>query len=61
MNNNEVGGWPAGIVEEGQLFLHSSNKWIISHKNSDQQATEVGGCTGGPTVVDLAKKIYWTC
>ena len=24
-------------------------------------ATEVGGCSDGPEVVDLKKRIYWTC
>jgi len=60
-NNNELSTWPKGVVEEGQLFLHSSKKWIITHNESDKQATEVGGCTDGPTVVDLIKKVYWTC
>ena len=60
-NNNELSAWPKGVVEEGQLFLHSSKKWIITHNESDKQAIEVGGCTDGPTVVDLIKKVYWTC
>ena len=60
-NNNQEGTWPKGVVEEGRLFLHSSNKWLIVHNKSDEQAEEVGGCTDGPTVIDLEKKIYWTC
>jgi len=35
--------------------------WLIVHNKSDEQAEEVGGCTDGPTVIDLEKKIYWTC
>jgi len=60
-NNNESGTWPKGLVEEGLLFLHSSNQWIIVQNKSDKNANEVGGCTGGPTVVDLVQKLYWTC
>jgi len=61
INNNESKTWPKGSVEEGQLFLHSSKKWIIVHNQTDETAEEVGGCTGGPTVIDLVQKIYWTC
>jgi len=55
-NSNESNAWVKGKVEEGRLFLHSSNKWIIIHNQADENATEVGGCTDGPTVVDLDKK-----
>lgn len=29
--------------------------------SSDAQRTDVGGCSGGLPVGDLAEKIYWTC
>ena len=35
-----------------------SNIWP---KGLVEKADEVGGCTGGPTVVDLTLKQYWTC
>lgn len=28
---------------------------------SDADAPQVGGCSEGPDVVDLVRKIYWTC
>ena len=27
----------------------------------DAGADEVGGCSDGPTVIDLVARIYWTC
>jgi len=60
-NTSDSTVWPKGLVEEGWLFLHFSKKWIITQGSIDEQAEEVGGCTGGPTVVDFEKKIYWTC
>lgn len=54
--------WHTGIIEEGKLFFHeASQRWIIIHSDKDKNALEVGGCTDGPTVVDLINKIYWTC
>jgi len=55
--------FPAGlVVEEGILLWHAaSRQWIIAHSESDAEITEVGGCTGGPFVVDLEQKILWTC
>ncbi|CAA0110317.1 Uncharacterised protein [BD1-7 clade bacterium] len=54
--------WPQGVIEQGKLFLHSNSKqWIIINNNDEKSATEVGGCSDGPTVIDLVKKIYWSC
>jgi hypothetical protein len=54
--------FPAGLVEEGILLWHAaSRQWIIGHSEGDAEITEVGGCTGGPFVVDLEQKIFWTC
>ena len=60
-NYDESKTWPKGLVEEGNLFLHSSGKWIIIKSDDDKKADEVGGCTDGPTVVNLTLKQYWTC
>ena len=61
-NKNRFNVFPEGVIEEGALMRHSkSGQWIISTSPSDKDADEVGGCTGGPTEVDLAKRIYWTC
>ena len=54
--------FPAGILAEGELMWHAaSGQWIIGHKESDRSIQDVGGCSDGPEVVDLAAKIYWTC
>lgn len=54
--------FPAGTLEEGTLERHAkSGEWIIVREPADRQAEEVGGCTDGPTVVDLKDRIYWTC
>jgi hypothetical protein len=51
-----------GVVDEGLLLWHAaSQQWIIGDSEADKDAPEVGGCSGGPEVIDLAKKIYWTC
>lgn len=54
--------FPTGILAEGKLMWHAgSAQWIIGHKAADRQVRDVGGCSGGPEVVDLAHRIYWTC
>lgn len=54
--------FPIGLIEEGTLMFHEEEQeWIISTSANDIKAKEVGGCSDGPTVVDLIKKIYWSC
>ena len=54
--------FPAGVLAEGQLMWHTASKqWVIGNEASDKMAQDVGGCSDGPDVVDLADKIYWTC
>ncbi len=62
INNTQSTVFPKGIIASGKLMWHStSSQWIIGHSKSDQSATEVGGCSDGPEVVDLEHRIYWTC
>lgn len=62
INNDRSDVFPMGVLEEGTLMWHSkSGQWIIGTVPSDSDADEVGGCTDGPTVIDLQKRIYWTC
>ena len=57
-----AGPFPAGVLAEGELMWHpASKRWIIGEKPSDRSLQEVGGCSDGPEVVDLVRKIYWTC
>lgn len=59
---SEQGPFPKGVIEEGTLERHAkSGEWIIVRDPADREAEEVGGCTDGPTVVDLKDKVYWTC
>ena len=54
--------FPAGILAEGELMWHAgSGQWIIGNDTADRSVSEVGGCSDGPEVVDLADRIYWTC
>ena len=54
--------FPAGVLAEGQLMWHTaSGQWIIGDSPADRHAPEVGGCSTGPDVVDLLRRIYWTC
>lgn len=62
INNTCSDVFPIGVLEEGTLIWHSeSRQWIIGTAPSDIDAEEVGGCTDGPTVIDLQNRIYWTC
>lgn len=62
INNDRFDVFPKGILEEGTLMWHSkSGQWIIGNKPSDKDAIDVGGCSDGPTEIDLEKRIYWTC
>jgi hypothetical protein len=53
---------PSGLIVEGTLMWHaSSQQWIIGQTDADRHASDVGGCGGGPPVVDLIKLEYWDC
>ncbi len=62
INHDRYDVFPKGIIEEGELMWHAkSGQWIIANTPSDAQAEDVGGCSDGPTVIDLEHRIYWTC
>jgi hypothetical protein len=51
-----------GIIDKGILMWHASTReWIIGEHSTDRFAPEVGGCSAGPAVIDLRKRIYWSC
>ncbi len=61
-NRENSMGFPKGLIEKGTLVFHQkSQAWIISTSAEDINAEEVGGCSDGPTMVDLLNKIYWSC
>jgi hypothetical protein len=62
INNDGTDVFPRGIIAKGTLTWHAaSSQWIISREPTDADAAEVGGCSGGPEVVDLQHRVYWTC
>jgi hypothetical protein len=61
-NDDPKSVFPVGRVAEGTLMWHpTASRWIIGTDEDDLKAKEVGGCSDGPTVVDLVNKVYWSC
>lgn len=52
---------PGEILDEGILRKHKSGQWIITKSKDDIKIDEVGGCTGGPSVIDFENKKFWIC
>ena len=62
INNDRTDVFPRGLIEEGTLIWHAASaQWIIGDSPADADAPVVGGCSDGPSVVDLQRRIYWTC
>jgi hypothetical protein len=62
VNDDKTDLLPAGVIAEGTLMWHAaSEQWIIGMSPGDANAADVGGCSDGPEVVDLERRIYWTC
>jgi len=60
--NDTAGTFPVGVIDEGTLMWHApSGQWIIGTEAEDADAPDVGGCSDGPSVIDLQRRIYWTC
>ncbi|MGB0882656.1 MAG: hypothetical protein ACPGSO_06850 [Vicingaceae bacterium] len=49
------------VIDRGILRKHVSGKWIISQSKEDIFAEEIGGCSGGPSIIEFKKKKYWIC
>ena len=49
------------IMDEGMIMKHKSGEWIIGKDDSDKNIDEIGGCTGGPAIIDFKNKKYWIC
>ena len=49
------------ILDEGILRKHKSGQWIISKYETDTEIDEIGGCTGGPSIIDFENKKFWIC
>ena len=62
VNPTAAGPFPAGVIDEGTLMWHAaSEQWIIGREEADRSLRDVGGCSGGPEVIDLQDRVYWTC
>jgi hypothetical protein len=49
------------ILDQGKIMKHKSGVWIIGNISTDIQLDEIGGCTGGPAIIDFKNKKYWMC
>lgn len=49
------------VLDEGVIMKHKSGVWIIGTEPSDKDLDEIGGCTGGPAIIDFQNKKYWMC
>jgi len=55
-------GKKGDVLEAGILMKHTrTGNWIIGHTVDDVNAKEIGGCGEGPTIIDLKRRIFWTC
>jgi hypothetical protein len=62
VNRKPSSVFPLGVVAEGELMWHAASKqWVLGLDPADRMAEEVGGCSDGPEVVDLRRRVYWTC
>ncbi|HNP69197.1 MAG TPA: hypothetical protein PKH16_14915 [Aequorivita sp.] len=49
------------VIDEGIIMKHKSGQWIIGTEPKDKELEEVGGCTGGPAIIDFKEEKYWMC
>jgi len=63
-NNSNIlwmGAASGDVIAEGTLRKHQSGVWIISNDEKDVSLEEIGGCTGGPIVIDFDKQTIEMC
>jgi hypothetical protein len=62
VNPKPYGVIPAGVIDRATLMWHAgTGQWILGHDAADRNAPEVGGCSGGPDVIDFKARVIWTC
>ena len=49
------------VFDQGKIMKHKTGVWVIGKSKSDAQADEIGGCSGGPAVIDFKGRKYWMC
>jgi hypothetical protein len=61
-NPKPHGPIPSGILYDATIMWHAKTRqWILGDSDSDREAPEVGGCSGGPEVIDFKARIIWSC
>lgn len=60
-NSLWMGAIPGDLIEEGTLGKHHSGQWIISNDEKNIYLEEIGGCTGGPTIINFENKTIELC
>lgn len=57
-----LSGVKGSVIAEGTILKHrKTGQWIIAQKKEDAYASEVGGCSDGPVVIEFHKKVVWLC
>jgi hypothetical protein len=60
--NPTLSGRAGEVIDKGFLMRHkATGKWIIGKTEKDKLAPEIGGCSDGPSIIDLKKRIFWLC
>lgn len=59
--SKKLDGTKGEVIDSGLITKHKSGKWIIAHSPKDKNATEIGGCSDGPRVIDFKQKKFWLC
>jgi hypothetical protein len=55
-------GKKGDILDAGVIMKHTkTGKWIIGHSPKDKDAKVINSCSGGPSVIDFKRKIFWSC
>ncbi|MBT5151187.1 MAG: hypothetical protein HOM43_02280 [Flavobacteriales bacterium] len=62
-----MGANPGGVIEEGTWVKNAeaaaleAGKWIISNDEKDVNLKEIGGYTGGPTIISFENRTVELC
>lgn len=60
-NHEGLSGKKGEIIDKGIIIQHTNGKWIIAHSPKDKYNREIGGCSGGPAIIDFKNKKFWLC
>lgn len=61
INDGSLSGIKGKTIEKGILKKHKTGVWIISTSEEDVNADEIGGCTDGPSVIELKNRKLRMC